>query len=381
MEMLNRYLGWHLESIPCPNSIKNRAQKSGYAIYEEADSKDFPAGYATIVDESMMVGSEKLLLTLGVPAAKTKDKALCEGDVQVLNMSVKSSWNSLSIGEVFEEVAEKMNGSPAYVISDNASTITKAVRDKGYIHFRDVGHTFGLFVQQTYEKEEDFQMFMKDVNGVKFREIMRPTAYLLPPKQRTIARFMNLSGTIDWAVAILKSFDRLNPSEQDVFCFIHKYRQIIMEMEEVFKNVNSLLQRLKKEGISATTARKCLAAVKMLQASHHQRVSSVGRLIEEYIKEESGKQNILDAKCHISSDIIESLFGSYKKRKSPNAMNGVTKQIFLLPLMTRMKAETGIHNACFKTYLEHVFLKDLDDWKDTHLSVNGTVKRKKILCA
>jgi hypothetical protein len=381
MELLNRYLGWHLESIPSPNSIKNWAQKSGYAIYEEADSKDFPAGYATIVDESMMVGSEKLLLTLGVPAAKTKDEALCEGDVQVLNMSVKSSWNSLSIGEVFEEVADKMNGSPAYVVSDNASTISKAVRDKGYIHLRDVGHTFGLFVQQTYEKEEDFQLFMKDVNGVKFREVMRPTAYLLPPKQRTIARFMNLSGTIDWAVKILKSFDRLNPSEQDVFNIIHKHRQIIMEMEEVFKTVNSLLQRLKKEGISATTARKCLFAVKMLQASQHQRVSSVGRLIEEYIKEESDKQNILDAKCHISSDIIESLFGSYKERKSPNAMNGVTKQIFLLPLMTRMKAETGILNTCFKTYLERVSMKDLDDWKDTHLSVNGTVKRKKILYA
>jgi hypothetical protein len=75
MELLNRYLGWHLESIPSPNSIKNWAQKSGYSIYEEADSKDFPAGYAIIVDESMMVGSEKLLLTLGVPAAKTKDEA------------------------------------------------------------------------------------------------------------------------------------------------------------------------------------------------------------------------------------------------------------------------------------------------------------------
>jgi hypothetical protein len=62
-------------------------------------------------------------------------------------------------------------------------------------------------------------------------------------------------------------------------------------------------------------------------------------------------------------------------------MNGVTKQIFLLPLMTRMKAETGILNTCFKTYLGRVSMKDLDDWKDTHLSVNGTVKRKKILCA
>jgi transposase-like protein len=180
--MLNRLLGWQLESIPSPNSIKNWAQKSGYSIYEDTDSRDFPEGYAAIVDESMMVGSEKLLLTPGVPSARTKEEALSAGDVRVLNMRVKPSWNSAGTGEVFESVAEKMNGSPAYVVSDNASTIRKAVRDKGYIHIRDAGHTFGLFVQQVYEKERDFQLFMKEVSGVKFREIMRPTAYLLPPK-------------------------------------------------------------------------------------------------------------------------------------------------------------------------------------------------------
>jgi hypothetical protein len=62
-------------------------------------------------------------------------------------------------------------------------------------------------------------------------------------------------------------------------------------------------------------------------------------------------------------------------------MNGVTKQIFLLPLLTRTKAETGLSYGCFKTYLEHVSLKDLDGWKDCHLSVNRTVKRKNLFCA
>jgi hypothetical protein len=83
-----------------------------------------------------------------------------------------------------------------------------------------VGHTFGLFVQKLYEKSEDFQSFIKEVNGVKFREIMRSSAYLLPPKQRTIARFMNLSTTIAWAKKLLKSFPRLNEEEQAVFQFI-----------------------------------------------------------------------------------------------------------------------------------------------------------------
>jgi hypothetical protein len=230
MEKLNGLLVWQLESIPSANSIKNWAQKSGYYIYEDTDRKDFPEGYAVIVDESMMVGSEKLLLTLGVPSVKTKEEALSEGDVRVLNMRVQTSWNSAGIGKVFEEVEKKMTGSRAYAVSDNASTISKAVRDKGYIHIRDAGHTFGLFVQQVYEKEGDFRQFMKEVSGVKFREIMSPSAYLLPPRKRTITRFMNLSGTVKWAAMMLKSFDRLSPEEQAIFSFILQHRQIILEM-------------------------------------------------------------------------------------------------------------------------------------------------------
>jgi hypothetical protein len=106
---------------------------------------------------------------------------------------------------------------------------------------------------------------------------------------------------------------------------------------------------------------------------------TLGRLTEEYITGEYGKLSGRHAKWHISSDIIESVFGSYKARKSPNTTNGVTKQIFLLPVMTVLKRDTKNDNGCIKNYLEPVFLKDLDTWRKNHLSENRTVKRKKLL--
>ena len=48
--------------------------------------------------------------------------------------------------------------------------------------------------------------------GLKFREVMKETAYLLPPKQRTIARFMNLSaGVIESLFGKYKSCKADNP--------------------------------------------------------------------------------------------------------------------------------------------------------------------------
>ena len=193
--MLNEEPGWGLAAFPSYTGILGWVQKSGYASCEEAASEDYPEGYALIVDESMMIGSEKLLLSRGVPSVKSGASSLRLEDIRVLDMEVKKSWNSEAVKEESGKVENRMGALPAYAVSDNAGTISKAVRDKAYSHVRDVGHSFGLFLQQVYEKNEIFKSFMQEVVQVKFREIMRPTAYLLPPKQHTISRFMNLSET------------------------------------------------------------------------------------------------------------------------------------------------------------------------------------------
>ena len=369
------------EEIPSYTSIANWVQKSGYALYATDSrelSQELSDKYALIVDESMMVGSEKLLLTLGVAAEKTGEKALTESDVRVLDMSVKSSWNGDSIKEIFDGVEKKMGTPPAYVVSDNGSTITKAVRKKGYVHVRDIGHSVSLFVQHTYENAKDFRAFAKKVSAVKFRETMRATAYLLPPKQRTVARFMNISHTVSWAFKMSKSIARLNAEERKVFRFINRHKPLINELKEVFITVNSVLKHLKNKGISKANAHEALSEIKSLTSSPG-RAADVGRLMEEYITKEYAKLSEKHKNWHISSDIIESMFGSYKAKKSPNAMNGVTKQIFFLPILTKMQGDTKIDNSCFKMYLEGVVLNDLNTWRDEHLSVNRVVKRKKLL--
>ena len=61
-----------------------------------------------------------------------------------------------------------------------------------------------ILLDFSFKKDESFKSFMQEVTQIKFREIMRPGAYLLPPGQRTVARFMNLSETVSWASRMLK---------------------------------------------------------------------------------------------------------------------------------------------------------------------------------
>jgi hypothetical protein len=104
LKILNEEMNWGLTAFPSCTSILNRVQKSGYSTYVEPSSEDYPESYALIVDESMMIGSEKLLLSPGVPSAKKEALSLKIDEVRVLDMEVKKSWNSETAREEFDKV-------------------------------------------------------------------------------------------------------------------------------------------------------------------------------------------------------------------------------------------------------------------------------------
>ena len=60
LNVLNDITEGLLGTIPCYNSIENWVKKCGLHVYESASEALHGTQYAQIVDESMMIGSEKL---------------------------------------------------------------------------------------------------------------------------------------------------------------------------------------------------------------------------------------------------------------------------------------------------------------------------------
>jgi hypothetical protein len=71
-----------------------------------------------------------------------------------------------------------------------------------------------------------------------------------------------------------------------------------------------------------------------------------------------------------SSDILESIFGKYKYRKSPGKLNGVTPYILCLPLYTRLCSESKRKKFDFKTALEDTRMHRIDARSKDNLSPN-----------
>ena len=377
--LLNDLFHLGLDEIPCYNSIKGWIEKSGYSTYTHSELKSSDVSYGSIIDESMQVGSEKLLLSLGVNADKTDEIPLRVNDVEILDISVERSWNGSLISNKLKEITTNMGRAPAYVISDNASIMNKGVRESSLIHLRDAGHTLAMFLERQYKDAPDFLSFMKDIARVKNREIMRPTAYLLPPKQRIVARFMNLAPCLHWAKRMLYRFDQLSEEEQRVFKFLKNHSILINELNEIIEVFNQISQSLKEKGLSHKNAQANIKKLAPLVNSPFTRVSKAAKECVNYLQQEAGKLTAQDSAWHTSSDILESIFGVYKKRKSPNALNGVTSYVLMLPLLTKSDPKSGNIRMDFKYALESTFLRDIDKWTKENLSENLTIKRKKML--
>jgi hypothetical protein len=275
----------------------------------------------------------------------------------------------------------KDNGKPAqYMVSDNANILSKAAQSQSIIHLPDVGHTIAMFLEREYKDNEEFKSFCKDTADVKFREIMRCTAYLLPPKQRSVARFMNLSPIVEWGYNILHCFANLKEEEQKVFNFIHKHTNIIGELKTLFQGINEISKELKNKGLSYKSIENCHHKISQLQQSATTtRITNVLAACTAYLNQLKDKLPNKDTVWYISSDIIESLFGYYKSRISSNPLNGVTTQIFILPVLTKINKKTGKAKFSVKTALEDTFLSDLTQWRTEYLTENMAAARRKIL--
>lgn len=381
IQYLNNRLKWELKDTPSMGSIKNWVEKSGYSIYKEPPIKYNDKDYAMITDESMMIGSEKMLLTIGIKANKETQSALSFQDIDVLDISVRHSWNAEKIAEVLSKIEGNVNKPPLYVISDNASTISKSIRIQGHAHIQDVGHTLAMFIERKYKHYAPFKAYIKDLSMVKFKENMKLTSYLLPPKQRGMARFMNLTPCIQWSMKILKSFNMLSEIEKNVFSFLKTHHKIINELYEIAQAFNEVSKELKNNGLSYKTIRKCQGMINPLFTSKHKGVIEVAENFMKYMGELQNKLPNKNANWHVSSDIIESLFGHYKNRKSKNPLDGVTRQVLFLPLLTKIDSKTGRSDICFKKSLEQNLLSDLKQWSNDKLTENLAVKRRKVLNA
>ena len=375
--ILNEFMGGMFGKVPAYTSIGYWAQELGLSVYKESCSLFKDKRYALIIDESMMIGSEKLLLTLAVPADK-EGHVMTEKDIVIVDISIAKSWNGTTIEDVLKKVSEKIGHDPEYVISDNGSTIGKAVRDAGYRHHLDISHSLGMFLERVYKNEPDFQELSKKVSDARLKYNMQEVAFIQPPSQRSIARFINMSKWIEWASRMQYVYHTLRDDIKSIYGFIPQNASLVDELSEVMSCINRIEKDIKNNGISHESAARCRQLVRNTLMSGNERQHKIGTFILEYLNRETSFMNE-DESHNASTDTIESTFGVVKARKSDDKLAGVTPIILMMPLRLHFADKTRRVNFNFKERLETGRHCHIKEWTDVNLSPNLVIKRRETI--
>ena len=371
--ILNEFMGDLFGNIPAYTTIGYWAKELGLSVYKEACVLFKDKRYALIVDESMMIGSEKLLLTLAVDADH-KGHAITEKDIVVVDISVARSWNGESIKDVLEKVAKKIGHAPEYVISDNGSTMRKAVRESGFKHHLDISHSLGMFLERVYKKDLDFQKLSDEVQMARLKYNMQDVAFVQPPSQRSIARFMNMSKWIEWASRMQYVYHTLQNDIKEVYKFIPNNAALVDELSEVMDCITKIERDIKTNGISKESAARCKQLVINTIMNGNERQRKVGTYILEYLDNEISFMGE-NEQHNASSDPIESTFGVTKAIMSNDKLVGVTTMILVIPLRLKLAEENSIVKFKFKERLEQERHWHIKQWANENLSPNLMLKR------
>lgn len=364
--------------VPCYNTVENWMKKLGLSVYEN-DCQPTENKFAVIIDESIMVNQEKLLLLLGIPADHL-GRPIRHEDVTVISMKAGGNFNGDDIKQEIENSIKEIGHSPEYIISDQAHNLTNGISKSGLQHHIDISHAMGTCLKHAYGSQADFIAFTTLLGKIRLQYHLTDKAYLLPPNMRSIARFMNLSSWVDWANKMLSCFENLSDKMKEAYSFILDNKNLLEELQVAVGTVRYVESICKIEGFSLDTCRKCKDyAVRHAIGNASNRRAMLGVEILEYFKKQELMLIDMQQKHNISSDIIESNFGIYKEKKSPNKLYGITPFILFIPLHAKLANKSVAKTFNFKERLCNVRLKDIDAFAKEHMSKNWVTERTKVL--
>jgi hypothetical protein len=374
LKIFEEVLGDSFGKVPSYTIVAYWVRKLGLSIYKE----DPPKGkkFAVIADESITINCQKLLLILGVDA-DYKGGPLRHKDVTVLDMKAGERFTKEDVKNELNQISANIGDSIAYGISDGGYNLVGGFKEANIPHHLDISHTLGNCMKHAYGKEPDFVALTTEISKIRLQYHLTDKAWLLPPKMRAIARFMNLRDWVKWCNDMLRTYESLDDKMKEAYAFLLSYQSLIKELNESIDAVTFAETLCKKHGFNKHNCGYCIGYILThLMSEGSERQIKLAMEMMKYFSNQAKVLEDANAIHYISSDIIESDFGLFKSKKSPNNLYGTTSLILMLPLYPKLVNYSTNQNQNFKERLVDVKLKDVYLWTKENLPKNQVKKRK-----
>ena len=343
-------------------------KKIGYSQlqYPKENAED----WIIIADESIGIGQEKVLVILGIRRSKIDfTRPLKLQDMEPIIVKSKERWTGEDITNELEVVKQKL-GTIIYAVTDAGSTLKCGLNNANINHVYDITHAIAIFLEKLYKNDADFKDYASKAGQMRLKLCCSKTAHVIPPNQRSKARFLNIDTISKWGMDTLRVLEqnKISREERLQLQWVKEKEAFIIEMNSVISMVEKISIILKNEGLSTKTKTKCTSILKSCKT---EKLKQFKQYVLDYLNKYTKQISKRAEKILCCSDIIETTFGKYKNELSKNPMSGITDLVLIIPAFTSTLTEDEV-----KAAIGNYTVKDINEWKKANLC-NSLLSRRR----
>ena len=375
----------HNLKIPSHVSIQNWVLKCGNVGLGRPSERR--TDWVFILDHMVEFGTQKCFLVLGVPLGLFRQNQckVKHADVRVIGVVVADKMNAAKVTAALTEFS-KASGMPVQIVTDHGSDIKKGVEDFitaspfKPVYTYDITHKSAIILKWLLKDCPAWERFVRQCVEAKRLVLQTEMGHLAPPKPSDKARWLNLDTYASWgqAVAAHMAEARLDPER----------REEAERLTKFFGWLDGFAPELIRWGLIVKTLQAAKSEVKLNGLDK----ASTVRLTERLEEFNGGAADVAAKLCHFlekesaalpddkkwlgTSDIIESVFGKYKRFSQRATIKGIGKMVLTIPAFTGQMDMAKVGDA-----MEAVKCADVAQWINNNLGTSLFAKRRKAIGA
>jgi hypothetical protein len=336
-----------------------------------------------LTDHSIQAGRERCLLILSIRLSELPPVGQClrleHMEVMAL-IPVEKSDKQV----VFRQLCAlaKETGVPRAILHDNGGDLAGGVALFEKKHpstdgLYDIIHKAACLLKARLEPDPTWKAFSAQAAQTKFQTQQTELAFLVPPSQRSKARFMNLGVLVRWAretlaivqqppAAVLEHITRERLEEK--FGWLRDYEEPVRvwsQMQLVIDIVNDFVRRNGHYRGSAADLKQKLKPLTLCAPA-----KALCKELVAFVRHESRKAK-KGERLPGSTEILESTFGKQKEIQGNQSKGGFTGLLLALPaLLCKITTDT------VRSALEFAKTADVIRWIRDNLGQSHQSKRR-----
>ena len=380
LESVIRAFGLNWEA---PHQTTCRSWLLRIGLFQLQRPKEMADDYIWIVDHTVQIGQEKCLVILCVrlrdmPAQGT---ALCLSDLQLLNLLPVTHSDKKVVHEQLEASA-RITGVPRAIVGDHGGDLHGGVTlfcesHPETISLYDIAHKAANLLKARLNKDARWISFCSQTGQTKIKVQQTEFAFLMPPSQRSKARYMNLASLLRWGSRILSVLDRhpetvlrhgTSERLEEKYGWLRQYRKDLALWSEYQALLEETVDEIRRNGYSHSAAYQVA-----LRIQPHLRTDA-GRELKDQVLMFVAHESASIAQGERlpgSSEPLESSLGKLKSFEGDFDKSGFTGLLPALGAFVGKLTPGTIYEA-----LVNVPCKNVQHWVKLHLGHTFLSKRR-----